>query len=64
MTTNNHGDKRRSEIVRACRELYQTMSFKDITIKEISEYTSFSRPSIYNYSGLNMPFGVMIWTPL
>ena len=49
MTTNNHGDKRRSEIVRACRELYQTMSFKDITIKEISEYTSFSRPSIYNY---------------
>ena len=49
MPTNNHGDKRRSEIVRACRELYQTMSFKDITIKEISEYTSFSRPSIYNY---------------
>ena len=44
-----HGDKRRSEIVRACRELYQTMSFKDITIKEISKYTSFSRPSIYNY---------------
>lgn len=49
MPTNNHGDKRRSEIVRACRELYQTMSFKDITIKKISEYTSFSRPSIYNY---------------
>ena len=49
MTTNNHGDMRRSEIVHACRELYQTMSFKDITIKEISEYTSFSRPSIYNY---------------
>ena len=44
-----HGDKRRAEIVRACRELYQTMSFKDITIKEISKYTSFSRPSIYNY---------------
>lgn len=49
MANVNHGDKRRSEIVRACRELYQTMSFKDITIKEISEYTSFSRPSIYNY---------------
>lgn len=49
MTTISHGDKRKSEIVRACRELYQTMSFKDITIKEISEYTSFSRPSIYNY---------------
>ena len=49
MTTISHGDKRKSEIVRACRELYQAMSFKDITIKEISEYTSFSRPSIYNY---------------
>ena len=49
MTTISHSDKRKSEIVRACRELYQTMSFKDITIKEISAYTSFSRPSIYNY---------------
>ena len=49
MSNASHSDKRRSEIVRACRELYQTMSFKDITIKEISEYTSFSRPSIYNY---------------
>lgn len=49
MSTASHSDKRKSEIVHACRELYQTMSFKDITIKEISEYTSFSRPSIYNY---------------
>lgn len=44
-----HSDKRRSEIVKACRVLYQKMNFKEITIKEISEYTSFSRPSIYNY---------------
>lgn len=49
MATVGHGDKRKYEIVRACRELYQNMSFKDITIKEISKYTSFSRPSIYNY---------------
>lgn len=49
MATVSHGDKRKYEIVRACRELYQNMSFKDITIKEISKYTSFSRPSIYNY---------------
>ena len=49
MTAVSHSDKRKSEIVQACRELYQTMAFKDITIKEISEYTSFSRPSIYNY---------------
>ena len=49
MTNASHSEKRKSEIVRACRELYQTMAFKDITIKEISAYTSFSRPSIYNY---------------
>ena len=40
---------RREEIVNACEKLYQTMSFKDITLKEISVETSFSRPSIYNY---------------
>jgi len=40
---------RKEEIIRACAALYETMSFKDITLKEISEYTSFSRPSIYNY---------------
>lgn len=49
MESLSHTDKRKSEIVHACRELYQAMSFKEITIKEISEYTSFSRPSIYNY---------------
>ncbi len=40
---------RKSEIVSACEKLYQTMSFKEITLKEISVETSFSRPSIYNY---------------
>ena len=40
---------RREEIIIACKELYKTMSFKDITIKEIANYTSFTRPSIYNY---------------
>ena len=40
---------RKEEIVGACEQLYQTMSFKDITLKEIGEVTSFSRPSIYNY---------------
>ncbi len=40
---------RREEIVKACDKLYQTMSFKEITLKEISVETSFSRPSIYNY---------------
>ncbi|MBR4673461.1 MAG: TetR family transcriptional regulator [Victivallales bacterium] len=40
---------RREEIVTACEKLYRTMSFREITLKEISEETSFSRPSIYNY---------------
>ena len=40
---------RREEIMNACEQLYQTMSFHDITLKEIGEVTSFSRPSIYNY---------------
>ena len=40
---------RREEIISACEKLYQTMSFKEITLKEISIETSFSRPSIYNY---------------
>ncbi len=40
---------RREEIVNACEKLYQTMSFKDITIKEIGNATSFTRTSIYNY---------------
>ena len=41
--------QRREEIVAACEKLNQTMSFKDITLKEISLVTSFSRPTIYNY---------------
>ena len=40
---------RRDEIVGACAKLYETMSFKDITIKEIGSATSFTRTSIYNY---------------
>ena len=40
---------RRNEIIDACAQLYETMSFKDITIKEIGKVTSFTRTSIYNY---------------
>lgn len=40
---------RREEIVNACERLYQTMSFKEITIKDIGAVTSFTRTSIYNY---------------
>lgn len=41
--------QRREEIINACEMLYQEMSFKDVTIKEIGNVTSFSRPTIYNY---------------
>ena len=41
--------KRKEEIINACEELYKTYGFNDISIKLISEKTTFSRPSIYNY---------------
>ena len=40
---------RKEEIISACEQLYKTMSFKDITLKEIGNVTSFTRTSIYNY---------------
>ena len=40
---------RKEEIINACARLYETMSFKEITIKDIGRATSFTRTSIYNY---------------
>ena len=40
---------RRDEIVNACARLYETRSFKDITLRDIGEQTSFTRTSIYTY---------------
>ena len=40
---------RKEEIIDACRKLYETRSFKEITLKDIGQQTSFSRTSIYNY---------------
>jgi len=40
---------RREEIINACEKLYQTRSFKEITLKEIGNEVPFSRPTIYNY---------------
>ena len=42
-------DIRKEEIIKACEKLYKKENFKDITIKQIGEETSFSRTSIYNY---------------
>ena len=40
---------RKEEIIGACAALYETTSFKDITIRDIGAKTSFTRTSIYNY---------------
>ena len=42
-------ETRPREIIGACRKLYRTMAFQEITLKDISAGTSLSRPSIYNY---------------
>lgn len=42
-------ESRKKEIVDACEKLYQTRGFHDITIKDIGQAVSMSRPSIYNY---------------
>lgn len=42
-------NSRRDEIINACAALYESMSFKEITLKEIGKITSFTRTSIYNY---------------
>lgn len=40
---------RREEIIEGCTRLYETVSFKEITMKEISTAISLTRASIYNY---------------
>ena len=41
--------ERREEIMNACETLYETMPFREVTLKEIGNITTCSRPSIYNY---------------
>lgn len=40
---------RKEEIINACAALYETTGFKDISIRDIGDRTSFTRTSIYNY---------------
>lgn len=47
--TSEQIESRKNEIIDTCAKLYQTMSFKEITIKEIGMHTSCTRTSIYNY---------------
>lgn len=48
-SSKEHTKLREEEIITACEKLYETMSFKEITIKDIGNATSFTRTSIYNY---------------
>lgn len=45
----NARNARKEEIINACASLYETMSFKEITLKDIGKKTTFTRTSIYNY---------------
>ena len=40
---------RREEILAACEKLYETRPFRDITIRDIGDATTFGRTSVYNY---------------
>ncbi len=42
-------EARKLEIMEACKKLYETMTFKEVNLKEIGKVTSFTRTSIYNY---------------
>lgn len=42
-------NSRKNEIINAFEKLYQTMSFRNISMREIGEKTSMTRSSIYNY---------------
>lgn len=47
--TENQIASRQAEIIQACDALYRKKGFEDVTLKAISEATSISRPTIYNY---------------
>ncbi len=47
--TENQIASRQAEIVQACDVLYSKKGYEDVTLKAISEATSISRPTIYNY---------------
>ena len=47
--TREQTNARRDEIINACAQLYETTSFKDLTLKDVGSATSFTRTSIYNH---------------
>lgn len=47
--TQEQTNARQQEIIDACTEIFDSKGFDEVTFKSISEKTSFSRPTIYNY---------------
>jgi AcrR family transcriptional regulator len=41
--------ERKQEIINVTKTMFETLDYQDITLKSISERTSISRPSLYNY---------------
>lgn len=47
--TEEEAAARRTEIIDACEELYQSESYRDITMTQVGEIVSFGRANVYNY---------------
>ena len=48
-------EARREEIINACESLYQTMSFKEVTIKEISSLIFLPYCATMEVAGVRLP---------
>lgn len=44
-----HMEERRNEIINACEKIYKEKGFYGVTLKEIGNETSFTRPAMYTY---------------
>ena len=42
-------ENRQNEIISACKEIYINEGYEEVTLKKISDMTSFTRPAIYSY---------------
>ena len=40
---------RKKDIVRSCEKLLETREFEEVSLADIAEVSSISRPSMYNY---------------
>lgn len=42
-------EDRQNEIIHACKKIYREEGYEEVSLKRISEMTSFTRPAIYGY---------------